>query len=207
MDEVTATTRTPSGRLLRELEAQLAAADDALRGRAPDLDAARTAVARAQDALAALLAERTAAARPEGTAPGPVLVRRRELAPAAASAREARDFVQQTCRDWSVPGTVVTAATDIVSELVANAVALPASQVVLALERTPGTLTVRVWDDGPGLPRLVAYLPGRSERGLGLRLVKQLSRRWGVTADGAGKWVWAHVALPGEHAGPAPATR
>ncbi len=50
-------------------------------------------------------------------------------------------------------------------------------------------------------PRVLPYRPGLSEKGLGLRLVKQLSTYWGAAADDGGKWVWARIALPGTDSG------
>ena len=72
--------------------------------------------------------------------------------------------------------------------------------MVLALERGAGNLLVRAWDDGPGSPRVLPYRPGLSDKGLGLRLVKQLSTHWGAASDDGGKWVWARIALPDQDA-------
>ena len=43
---------------------------------------------------------------------------------------------------------------------------------------------------------MLPYRPGLSDKGLGLRLVKQLSTHWGAAVDDGGKWVWARIALP-----------
>ena len=197
MDQDAAPVRPTTSWLLRELDLQLDAATDALARDEPAYDLARSSVARARDALAQLRAEQEADAdAPEPDAASLALVRRVELAPNRASARRARAFTVQTCDRWGLPASVRNAAVDIASELVANAAAHGSGPVVLALERGAGNLLVRAWDDGPGSPRVLPYRPGLSEKGLGLRLVKQLSTHWGAAADDGGKWVWARIALP-----------
>jgi signal transduction histidine kinase len=183
--------------LLRQVDLQLEAAADALSRDEPAHDLARNSVDRAREALAQLRAEQEAEDAPaEDGRAGVALVRRVQLGPDRSSARRARTFVVSTCERWALPDPVRTAAVDVASELVANAAAHGNGPVVLALERGAGNLLVRVWDDGPGSPRVLPYRPGLSERGLGLRLVKQLSTHWGSAADDGGKWVWARIALP-----------
>lgn len=196
MDDVSSRTaaRTRAGRLLRQLDVHLLEAETALLGTGPVGQSARTSLARARAVLAELRADRSSEREP--AAPGPALVRRTELPVDPRAAQAARVFCQETAELWSLPPAVATGLTDIASELVANACTHTASPPVLAVERGPQALLVRVWDDGPGVPRVQPYRPGVSERGLGLRLVKQLSSHWGVTADGGGKWVWARLPLP-----------
>ena len=197
MDQDATPVRPTTSWLLRELELQLGVAAEALSGQAPDPDLARSSVARAREALAQLRVQQEA----DGDGPEPeqttlALVRRIELAPERASARKARAFTVQTCDRWALPTLVRNAAVDIASELVSNAAAHGTGPVVLAIERGAGNLLVRAWDDGPGTPRVLPYRPGLSDKGLGLRLVKQLSTHWGAAADDGGKWVWARIALP-----------
>jgi signal transduction histidine kinase len=183
--------------LLREVDLQLEAVADQLSREEPALDLARSSVVRAREALAQLRAEdETAHPSAEVDAAGLALVRRIELGGDRGSARRARAFVMQTCDRWGLPTSVRNAAVDIASELVSNAAAHGSGPVVLAIERGAGNLLVRAWDDGPGSPRVLPYRPGVSEKGLGLRLVKQLSTHWGAAADDGGKWVWARIALP-----------
>ena len=197
MDEHAAPVRPTTNWLLRELDLQLQAAADALSRDEPAHDLALSSVARARAALAQLQAEQDLdAADIEGDVAALALVRRVELPADRASARRARAFASQTCDRWSLPISVRNAAVDIVSELVANAAAHGSGPVVLALERGAGNLLVRAWDDGPGSPRVLPYRPGLSDKGLGLRLVKQLSTHWGAASDDGGKWVWARIALP-----------
>ena len=198
MDQDAAPVRPTTSWLLRELDLQLDAAADALSRDEPAHDLARSSIGRAREALAQLRAEQ----EPDEQEPGETdpmalaLVRRVELSPDRTSSRKARAFAVQTCDRWGLPTSVRNAAVDIASELVANAAANGSGPVVLALERGAGNLLVRAWDDGPGLPRVLPYRPGLSEKGLGLRLVKQLSTHWGAAADDGGKWVWARIALP-----------
>ena len=189
---------TTADLLLRELHLQLAAAADALTAPEPDLDLARASVGRARAALTQLGPPQEGASEAPAEAPALALVRRVELPPRRSSARRARAFAAETCERWSLPSSVRNAAIDIASELVANAAAYGGGPVVLALEQGAGNLQVRAWDDGPGVPRVLPYRPGVSERGLGLRLVKQLSTHWGVAVDDRGKWVWARIALRGD---------
>ena len=198
MDQDAAPVRPTTSWLLRELDLQLDAAADALSRAEPAHDLARSSIGRAREALAQLRAEQEADEQEPGeTDPlALALVRRVELAPDRTSSRRARAFVVQTCDRWGLATSVRNAAVDIASELVANAAANGNGPVVLALERGAGNLLVRAWDDGPGLPRVLPYRPGLSEKGLGLRLVKQLSTHWGAAADDGGKWVWARIALP-----------
>ena len=197
MDQDAARVRPTSSRLLRELDLQLESAAEALSREVPAADLARSCVGRARDALAQLTAQQEADG--EGVdATSLALVRRIELAPERAAARKARAFTVQTCDRWALPTTVRNAAVDIASELVSNAAAHGTGPVVLAIERGAGNLLVRAWDDGPGTPRVLPYRPGLSDKGLGLRLVKQLSTHWGAAVDDGGKWVWARIALP-EH--------
>ena len=196
MDQDAAPVRPTTSPLLLELDLQLAAAADALARDEPALDLARSSVGRARAALAELRAERpdeSSAGEPDGPL---ALVRRTELPPDRTSTRRARTFATQTCQRWDLPAPVCNAAVDIASELVANAAAHGSGPVVLGLERGAGNLLVRVWDDGPGTPRVLPYRPGLSEKGLGLRLVKQLSTHWGTAAEDGGKWVWARIELP-----------
>lgn len=198
MDPVSSPASAPgrAGRLLRQLDVHLLEAEAALLGTGPVGQSARTALAQARAVLAEVRAERVADREVPGPEAGPALVRRVELAVDPRSAHAARAFCLETGRLWSLPPGVLTAATDIASELVANACVHSSTKPVLALELGPEAVLVRVWDDGPGAPRLQPYRPGLSERGLGLRLVKQLSSHWGVAADGDGKWVWARLPLP-----------
>ena len=200
MDQHPPPVRPTTSWLLRELDLTLAAAAEALAGDEPSYELARSNVAHAREALAQLHAQEVDTAAGEADVAGLALVRRVQLPADRTSARRARAFTVQTCDRWSLPTSVRNAAVDIASELVANAAAHGSGPVVLALERGAGNLLVRAWDDGPGSPRVLPYRPGLSDKGLGLRLVKQLSTHWGAASDDGGKWVWARIALPDQDA-------
>lgn len=200
MDESVPAVRSRTGRLLRELDEHLLQLEGALCAAGPSGRQARTLLAQARAVLAEVRAERLVEHRRPPLPAGPdapALVRRVELPVDPRAAGEARRFSAQTCAAWDLPPTTCSAATDICSELVANAAACSTSPPVLALERGPEALLVRVWDDGPGTPRVLPYRAGISEHGLGLRLVRQLSSHWGVADDAGGKWVWARLPLGG----------
>lgn len=183
-----------SGQLLRQSLHRLDEAAHLLAGPASraDVSAALAAVLEVRRALAHLV-------RPDDTQPSverPSVLRRTELAARPESAREARAFCRDTAERWQLAAAVGSVVTDLAGELVANAVRHGRGPVVLALELGTGQVSVSVFDGGPGRPELLPYRPGVSERGLGLQLVQRLSDRWGWTADGDGKWVWARVSLP-----------
>jgi anti-sigma regulatory factor (Ser/Thr protein kinase) len=112
------------------------------------------------------------------------------LAPRKAAVTTARRWCDETLDALDGERSAVK---DVAGELVANAVRLAADEVVLVVEVHQEAVLVGVWDDGPGVPRLLPYRTGVSDRGVGLRLVNQLSARWGWVEDGAGKWVWARL--------------
>lgn len=134
--------------------------------------------------------------RPAGTPSTDRLRVSREvrLPPDGAVTATAREFCLDSAAAWQLPSSTTSSLVDVTSELVANASRVSASPLLLALELDTSTVTARVWDDGPGSPRLLPYRPGVSERGLGLHLVKRLSLRWGTSSDAGGKWVWAVLA-------------
>lgn len=196
--------RTRSGQLFRELGQQLSEATSLLADEPSSeaVTAALTSLAQAREALALLVLERAAGSSAPPTRPPdtPAVVRRVLLDVDRSAVRLGRAFTRSTCEQWSLPSPVVSAASDVVSELVTNAVTGANEPLVLALELGTDDLLVQVWDDGPGLPRLLPYRPGISERGIGLRLVSQLSTAWGALEEQGGKWVWARL---GRGSGPA----
>jgi anti-sigma regulatory factor (Ser/Thr protein kinase) len=86
-----------------------------------------------------------------------------------------------------------------VSEVVTNAVRHSGAeeQIKLALTPEDGYLCVRVTDAGSGLvPRPGAMRDGGA--GVGLFLVEQLTRRWGMTREGGRTRVWFEMDLPSD---------
>jgi anti-sigma regulatory factor (Ser/Thr protein kinase) len=96
-------------------------------------------------------------------------------------------------------------ATQITSELVANAVAASTlgaregtkpAPVTLTISRTDGELCIRVWDPDPTPPPRTRQDPGTwTERGRGLFIVEELSALWGWYPGHAGKCVWSVLPL------------
>jgi anti-sigma regulatory factor (Ser/Thr protein kinase) len=124
---------------------------------------------------------------------------RTDLAPGPSAPARAREFLTRTCRRWRAEGFVADAAL-VVSELVTNAVRHAGTEMELTLELAEGTLTIRVRDHGPGMPRLIPPAE-RGFGGQGLAIVARLAQAWGVVVeDGGGKAVWCrlgpHTAVP-----------
>jgi len=115
--------------------------------------------------------------------------------PTAAGLRVARQLIIQTLREWSIDDRAANAALDIANELMSNAVqhGRPPIAVRVELDRINGAVTVEVIDTSSETARPLPYRPGLSERGLGLRIVAQLSTTWGQRPEGDGKCVWATV--------------
>lgn len=116
--------------------------------------------------------------------------------PSADGLRAARAVIVESLRQWSIDDRAANAVLDIANELMSNAVqhGRPPIAVRVELDRINGTVTVVVSDGSTAPARPLPYRAGLSERGLGLRLVSQLSTSWGQRADGEGKSVWATVA-------------
>ena len=114
------------------------------------------------------------------------------LAPGPSAPSLARAFLTETCARWQAEDFVTDAAL-VVSELVTNAVRHAGTEMRLALELRDGTLTVRVHDRGPGLPRLIPPAE-RGFGGQGLAIVVQLAQAWGVAVEEDGeKAVWCRL--------------
>jgi anti-sigma regulatory factor (Ser/Thr protein kinase) len=194
--------RSRSERYLLDVLHHLERAENALATSA-DVAHATAEVSHARMAVERLLAVRHHGLPPTPPErPLPSFQQQRNLPRTSGASRLAREFCRAACAEWSVGPGPTGSATDVASELVANAVRVSASGVRLSLELSTGHLLVRVWDDGGGAPRLLPYRPGMSERGLGLRIVKQLSTDWGWTEGDCGKWVWARIAVEPTADGP-----
>ncbi|MGH3934491.1 MAG: ATP-binding protein [Pseudonocardiaceae bacterium] len=111
------------------------------------------------------------------------------------TAQWVRRLVEQTCREWGIPG-VIDDAMVVASELTDNMVNHARSDGWLRLDLRPNVFTVAVADADPRPPRL--RVPGQGG-GRGLVLVDKLSRTWGTAAQGnGGKVVWALLTVPAE---------
>jgi anti-sigma regulatory factor (Ser/Thr protein kinase) len=78
----------------------------------------------------------------------------------------------------------------VTSELVSNAVRVASAAVVVRFALDGHTLRIEVEDDGVGRPHLIE---GSEDGGFGLRLVDQLSARWGCDVHPGAKTVWAEL--------------
>ncbi|MCU1466077.1 MAG: hypothetical protein JWM72_2005 [Actinomycetia bacterium] len=113
---------------------------------------------------------------------------------APASVAAARRYVLDAI--GSQTPLVSEATAIVVSELATNCVRHAGTAFTVDIETTPLELRVEVTDTGSGVP--IVRSPDASElSGRGLRLVRELSDDWGVTAaDGdAGKSVWFTLRL------------
>jgi anti-sigma regulatory factor (Ser/Thr protein kinase) len=82
------------------------------------------------------------------------------------------------------------------SELVTNAVCHAGGPAWLDIRSEGDVLTVGVTDEGGGEVRITDEHLSLETHGRGLRLVDELSRRWGVhPVNGTGKRVWFELSL------------
>ena len=116
-----------------------------------------------------------------------------EIEPDAAGLRAARQLIIESLRQWSIDERTANATLDVANELMSNAVqhGCPPIGVRIELDPDTGSVTVVVSDGNAAPARPLPYRAGLSERGLGLRIVAQLSTTWGQHQEGAGKAVWA----------------
>jgi len=110
---------------------------------------------------------------------------------------------QRLTADLSAAGVFGQAVGDaalVVSELLSNAIKhawpLPGAKLQVAWMMEQGSVEVAV-SDGGGPTRPRESRPSRSALGgRGLGIVEQLSRDWGIRADGIGQTVWAVLPAP-----------
>jgi anti-sigma regulatory factor (Ser/Thr protein kinase) len=116
-----------------------------------------------------------------------------KLAAKLTAARRARSLIRTPLRRWGL-ADLIPVAELVVSELVTNAVRYAQGTIGLRLV-FEGGLFIEVLDDSAAVPRL-RHADNDDERGRGLQVVSQLSRRWGTRRAGAGKIVWCELAVP-----------
>jgi anti-sigma regulatory factor (Ser/Thr protein kinase) len=112
------------------------------------------------------------------------LIGERDFTPDAASVSSARRFVLSLID--AEPEQLA------VSELATNAVLHARSPFRVRVSRLGSRLRVAVHDTSPAAATKKDYGP-TAVTGRGLTIVEQLTDDWGVTPDGAGKWVWFEV--------------
>lgn len=117
-----------------------------------------------------------------------------------SSVPPARRFVELTLAQWDLDD-LAWPATLLVSELTTNACLHARTGMTVTLTRTePGGVRLEVRDGSPSLPRVRQHAQ-QATTGRGLRLVEELSERWGVDELEGGKAVWAELAPPDEGPG------
>jgi serine phosphatase RsbU (regulator of sigma subunit)/anti-sigma regulatory factor (Ser/Thr protein kinase) len=129
-------------------------------------------------------------------------------APEPAAAAQARRFVRETLRSWSLPGSaekndsVIDDAVLLTSELVTNAVVHAGTQVQVTCRIHGKAVEVAVGDRHPA--RALAAEPkspadsAESTSGRGLMLPSALATAWGVTYARTAKAVWFRIGLAGQ---------
>ena len=180
--------------VLRHVSACLAETARALT-REPDTERVRSALARLEDARAALLPLLREQEAADADAGALTATRELELLPDEAASRGARAFCRSVLGEWSLEWPSAEAVVDVASELATNAARHTSGQIRLRLERAGDDLLVSAWDDGPGAPQLLPNRPGTSDRGIGLHWVASLTVSWGWTQERGGKRVWGVVRL------------
>ncbi len=80
----------------------------------------------------------------------------------------------------------------VVSELAANAVLHAATPFTVTVSDDESGIRIEVADGNPAVPQLKAH-QNTAPTGRGLRIVEQLTERWGVRRTGNGKVVWVEI--------------
>jgi hypothetical protein len=134
----------------------------------------------------------------------PVQERTLLLEAGVTAPRCARTAITEALTDWRML-YLAGDATQVTSELVANAVAASTrdaaegtkpAPVTLTISSTDEELCIRVWDPDPTPPPRTRQDPGTwTERGRGLFIVEELSALWGWYSGHAGKYVWSILPL------------
>ena len=107
--------------------------------------------------------------------------------------REVRSTLRELLESSGFSPRFVAAALDVTHELLVNAHQHGAPPVELTVAVGAADMRVAVSDHSTDPARVLPYRAGVSERGLGVRLVRQLSRDWGQDLDDHGKVVWARI--------------
>jgi two-component sensor histidine kinase len=121
----------------------------------------------------------------------------RDFHPSQSSIANSRRFAYGTIAGLSVD--IQDAVGLMVSELATNAVVHAGRGFRMTIDRTQERLLVAVADASDQLPSLRSPLP-TTPHGRGLRIVNELSDKWGTThAAEGGKTVWFQMNLVDRH--------
>ena len=117
-----------------------------------------------------------------------------DLPPDPKSATRARtltrDFLESSC-----PPEAIEVAALLITELVTNAVLHARTPIVVVVESSPGVVFLAVNDEAAGDPIARDYGVDAAT-GRGIKLVRELSSRWGVERLDPGKRVWCEITFP-----------
>lgn len=113
-----------------------------------------------------------------------------------AMVSKTRKLARETLISWHLDA-VAEDVTLVIGELLANAVLHGAAPIRLSLWSTPATLSLRITDHGPNLPRPLNLAP-EALHGRGLAIVAALAPSYGITPipNGPGKTIWATWPTP-----------
>lgn len=129
--------------------------------------------------------------RPGAMCPGDTAERSALFVPIGSAAAPARLFVFETLVAWE-EHDLLGDATLITSELVTNAICHAGSAFRVAVRRDESSVRIAVHDISSVPP--ARREPSRdSPGGRGLKIVDQLSMRWGTETHPQGKTVWAEI--------------
>jgi len=120
------------------------------------------------------------------------------ISPAAGASAPAaaRRWLDEHLAHFGLPKRIGEDARLVLSELVTNAIRHGRPEIDVTLSMRPDRLRIAVRDGGEGLPVLnAAATDALRAGGRGLMIVAATTVDWGVLADGAGKTVWAEIAV------------
>lgn len=106
----------------------------------------------------------------------------------------ARTEAARHLRDRGVPEQRLADALLMLSELVTNAVYHGIEPLALRVEASDGRIRVEV-DDASAEPPVLRPIDPHRLGGMGMRIVDDLSDRWGCTESGSGKTVWFELSV------------
>jgi anti-sigma regulatory factor (Ser/Thr protein kinase) len=121
------------------------------------------------------------------------------LPPDTSSVTQARRGARKVLATWNAE-VFEWAASQLVSELAANAVLHAGTPFVISLSLQGSRLRCEVSDTSSRPPR-VRHYSAESSTGRGMRLVEQLSSAWGVIPRADGKTVWFELDAPSGRSG------
>ena len=138
-------------------------------------------------------------AGPDARRAGPL-----RLLPELATARRARVWAAEVCRQWDCHAACEDVVL-VVSELVTNAIRHAGTELLVELIRDERSILVEVTDQSTR-PLRRRNGTGFDETGNGLVLVDAICTRWGVTAGPTGKRAWAELQAGTSSSSPCPSS-